>query len=449
MQPDGGAAGLEDLHVLCEQPHDHPRKHVAAPRRRQVRRSIGVDHGAAVNGSDDRVGALQQQRRAARSRRLANTRRLVAGGAEQPGELPLVGGQQTGTGDGVEQRVRVVAEDRQRIRVEDTRPSGCQRRQHPLTGLCRHPRSRPQQQGVLALVGDQCLESGVVGDRCDDRSRPSGRIDADRFGGRGNGDQPGPDAPGAFGRQPCGAGHLAAAEDQSVPTAVFVAARCRPWEPLLPEPGPVDEGLRGDVRQNRMRYADVGNDQVAAKRSSGQQQVAGLRPEERHGQDTGGGGAEDFPAIAVNPAGHVDGDTIEAAAVDRFDHARGHAFQRPRQPGAEQGIDHQRIAVEKRHLQWPNTAVPACGVDRRVAFQLFHRPQEAQSDRPPLAGQQPGDDETVAAVVAGAAKHGDRPGPPPSADFPGDGASRGFHQFDSGDTAGHRGGVRLVHLFDG
>jgi hypothetical protein len=73
-----------------------------------------------------------------------------------------------------------------------------------------------------------------------------------------------------------------------------------------------------------------------------------------------------------------------------------------------------------------------------LARQCLAGSQERNAHRPTGCGQFASHHEAIAAVVAGAAEHGDAPRGPPLDDLSRDGAPRGLHQLHAGDAGGDR-----------
>ena len=201
-----------------------------------------------------------------------------------------------------------------------------------------------------------------------------------------------------------------------------------------------------DPIEHRIGNADRCDQGLAAMAAPGQQQMARLTPEEGDGQRRLGCNAEHRAATAVNTARDIDGDDRQMGGVEPGDDLARHALDRPRQPGAEQRIDHEPRIHDDRRRQWFYRAGPACGSGGGIAFQRLAGPEQRDPHRPTALGQEARRDEPVAAIVARAAQHQRgllRPAPGHGVGHRAPGI---LHQRDAGDPAGDRQPVGLAHL---
>ena len=95
----------------ASKPSTIPARTSPEPAVASVGRRILVDRGATVGRGDHRVGALQQDHRAALLGGAPRAVELAARGIEQPGELAFMRGQHTRSVDRGEQRRRIVGEN--------------------------------------------------------------------------------------------------------------------------------------------------------------------------------------------------------------------------------------------------------------------------------------------------------------------------------------------------
>ncbi len=153
-------------------------------------------------------------------------------------------------------------------------------------------------------------------------------------------------------------------------------------------------------------------------------------------------------AVSHHAARHVDGDQRQPALRSRSQCCRDRALQGPTQAGSKQCIDDQRGALDHPRLQCLDAAVPAVGVQPRIAPQIFPGPPQGDANRPAELCECDSRGETVAAIVAGAAQHADGPGRPAAGDLEHHGMGGILHQHRAGGAAGNRRAIRLRHLRD-
>ena len=260
------------------------------------------------------------------------------------------------------------------------------------------------QPGRKSPIGQHRGQSVLAVERPHHDGGKLSRVDVDRIGGRGDGDEPCADPQCGACAQSRGAGCMpGTGNGDGMPTIVFVHLLAQAWEVGLPELGPIGEQRRGDVVQHLLGNADVGENGHAATAAARHQQVAGLQPEERNSTVGTRHIAVQCASGAVDAARHID---RESAGLGR-DAARQHLLDRwveaAIEPGAEQGVDHHAIgsggggvergdrpAPERRHPGGV-TAQPIAGDeagDRHIEAAL---PQQSRGGK------------TVAAIVAGTA----------------------------------------------
>ena len=176
--------------------------------------------------------------------------------------------------------------------------------------------------------------------------------------------------------------------------------------------------------QYAARYADIDHAQLAAALEPFQRIVTGLGAKERHRALRARRPAHHLAAVAVKAARHVDGDRREPFVVDPVDQLAGDTVDGTGKARAEQGVDHQRTAVEKIEGERLDRSFPALRGRCRIALQGAARPEQADPDRPARRREMAGRHEAVAAIVAGTAQHDDRPRPVTSHDGLGHGPAR-------------------------
>ena len=220
--------------------------------------------------------------------------------------------------------------------------------------------------------------------------------------------------------------------------------------------------------------ADLCERDVAAEAAAGVEEVAGLAAEEGDGAGGGydrgvfGGG---LSRVAIKARRHVDGENGDAGGVGGGDDLCRFFSQRAGEAGAEQGVDDQagvrtvreggaagcsgRIGERAGGGGFEGGAGPAGGHVGGVAFEVLEGAEEQDGGGKTPILQEPGSDEAVAAVVAGAAQNKDGgAGGDQGGGSVGDGAAGVFHEREAGDIKGDgalvglahfRGGQQLVH----
>ena len=84
----------------------------------------------------------------------------------------------------------------------------------------------------------------------------------------------------------------------------------------------------------------------------------------------------------------------------------------------------------------------------RRAGELVTVTEQGDANRPARLGKMPGDHETVAAIVAGAAQHNYGAGRPTKLNLPRNGQAGIFHQHDGRRAGSHRQPIRFAHPAD-
>ena len=405
-------------------------------------RRIVVDDAAAARRSDHRIGALEQDRRTALSRCRARPGQPVATMGEHPGKLTLVRGEQAvGVPGGGKQGFGVVAEHGDGVGVQHHRPARRQRTQHHLPRGAVDAAAGSDQHGVLALVFKQRRELRCIRDREHQQPGHVGGINRKHSRRAGDRHHPRPGTHGAARRQPRGAGHDSTARDDRVAATVFMIFHARPGIAVQPQPRTVGEVGRRDVRQHAGRNADIGHHNLSGQFAAGQQQVSGLAAEKSDGQAAPRRDTLHRAGVAIDAARNVDRNTGWFARIHRRDYL-------PRQPGAEQPVDHEAGAVEHVRRQPRHVALPVSRGDGGIALEAGALAQQHHLHRPAVRIQQAGHHEAVAAIVARAAQHRHRALRPTVADVVRDGPARCFHQGLARHAAGHGGGIGAVHFLD-
>ena len=142
------AAAANGSMPCAKQPKHHAGENIAAARRRQVGRRVGVDRSPAVGRGDHRVGALQHDDRAALPRRPPRPLELAAARVEQARKFALMRRHHHRRTDRREQGLRVLGERGQRIGIEHRPLAGCEDRQGLVAGLGANSGARADQRGV-------------------------------------------------------------------------------------------------------------------------------------------------------------------------------------------------------------------------------------------------------------------------------------------------------------
>ena len=181
-----------------------------------------------VGGRDHGVAALEQHHRATLRRGGQRPRQPVAFMGEQPLEFALVRRQHAGAADRLEQRLGLVLEAGQGIRIEDAGLGRLEHAQHAVAQHLSDAGARPEQHAVAPWIGQDLRELLIVGEGRDHDRAQLGGVDRERVLGADHGDQPGAGTQRGARRHARGTrGGGAAAQHQSVAMGVLVAgSRC-------------------------------------------------------------------------------------------------------------------------------------------------------------------------------------------------------------------------------
>src|SRR5450631_4043864 len=131
------------------------------------------------------------------------------------------------------------------------------------------------------------------------------RVDAPNPGRRCERHHAGSSPRRSLGGHPTVARDRLATQDQNFATLVFVAFRLRPGIAVQPHAGTVLPAVRSDLVKHAGRYANVCQQDIAAKSASRIQQVARLLAKERHRELGWRSGAENHPGRVVEAAGNI------------------------------------------------------------------------------------------------------------------------------------------------
>ena len=170
------------------------------------------------------------------------------------------------------------------------------------------------------------------------------------------------------------------------------------------------ESLRLNLGEHAGVDPDIGDTYpAAAMHAARQQQMRRLAPEECHRLGGVDGDAHDRCGGAVDAARQVDAENRRAVGVDRLDHLDGFALDWPVETGAEQRIDDQRRLADRLRIERQHRIFPALRRRGRITLQTI--PLAQQNDRHLAAarGELGRRHEAVAAIVAAAGDHQDRP----------------------------------------
>ena len=494
MQPGGVGGGLAGPPAARQQPADHPRQHVARPRRGQPGRGAVIDGGADRHGvagrADHRVGAFQQHGAAAHLRDLLDGGHLAeqAGVAlrppavletgEQPLELTHVGRQHHARAavdgepavDVVDPPMLVLRQRGERVGVQHQRHGAVLRRQRRLQQRHRrrtHAQPRPHHQRVHPAFAQQVRQRlRAVHAAQHDRIQPR-RVFRHRLGRRAHRHQPGADAQRAARRQPRSAAPARAA-DQHQHMAMIVFVRVARLDGGKRRRfGQVDAAAQGGLRKigREPLKPDVGHQQPPAQIRPLFDIVADLGrvKRDRHARaqrkSARAPGVETQARRRIHRDAPLRGKGIAPGALVKIavvfarldfrieqgvERRADLCGQRARQAAAEQRIDDhmgagpdQRQIGERAHRPQRLPAAPRVG---RVRRRLRRVAQAQRRDAPPRLRQQARDHIAVAAVAARPAQHDRAPGRGPGiGDKPRDLRSHGrpcaLHQLSPGDGA--------------
>ena len=339
---------------------------------------------------------------------------LVAEIAEQPRELALMRGQHhlrivRGL-DGLEQPVRRVGKTRQRVRIQHQMPFRRQRGVHEIAGALTDAGARSDHASVEPLVIDQLAKLDDSVDRAHHHRRQRRGIDRQRIARRGQRDEAGARPQRAAGRKPrrTGRGNVAG-NDHGMAARVFVPVGPRHRKRRMPGARHILERLRPDLGQHTFIDADIGNADAAAMNSPRQQKMRRLAPEKRDGLGGTHRHAHYRTRGPVDAARQIDGQHRCAVGVDRLDHLMRLALHGPVEARAEQRIDDQRGLSDRLRVERQHRIFPAARGRRRIALQAVALAQQNDRDFAAARGEFGRRNKAVAAVIATARHHDDRP----------------------------------------
>jgi hypothetical protein len=208
----------------------------------------------------------------------------------------------------------------------------------------------------------------------------------------------------------------------------------------------IEPSPRLDALEHTRWDADISDAKPATMQPAGEQRVAGLAAEERHGLRRVHSHAHHRPARAVDPARQVNG-VDRRRRVHGLDHGARSAFDRPVEPRPEQGIDGHVGSRERRGRSGRASSAPALRRQRRVALEPIALSEQKHAHAVAALRQEARGDEAVTPVVAGPCDHHDlRAGRVTRGDALGHRAAGTFHQFDARDPARDCKPVGLRHF---
>ena len=222
--------------------------------------------------------------------------------------------------------------------------------------------------------------------------------------------RPGAGAQRAHGAEPRRAGREGrTGHDHRVTAGIFMALRLRPGKMREPERGLVGEGLRLDDLKHAVGNADIGDARLAAKLAARQQQMPGLQAKEGDGGQRARSPTPLIaPVVPSTPLGTSTAIDGKPACIHRLDQ-RGEDRLR----WAAQALP--RTRHRPRHRRWRGSSalrgsmapVQALAMAAASCGRRLGSPLKPSLHRIASFEQMAGGDEAVAAIVAGAAKHGD------------------------------------------
>ena len=115
------------------------------------------------------------------------------------------------------------------------------------------------------------------------------------------------------------------------------------------------------------------------------------------------------PVVPLMPLGRSTAENRRAVGVDRLDHVERIALHRPVEAGAEQRIDDQRRLADRLRIERQHRMFPSARRGGRVALQAVALAQQDDRDLAAARGEFGRRHKTVAAIVAAAGDHQDRP----------------------------------------
>ncbi|GCC44380.1 hypothetical protein chiPu_0028541 [Chiloscyllium punctatum] len=194
-----------------------------------------------------------------------------------------------------------------------------------------------------------------------------------------------------------------------MPPRIFVAVDPRHRKRPAPGLRQVLRDQRLDLVEHLRVDADIGYAHPTAIHSARQQQMRGLLAEEGDGFGRLHGGPHDSARCAVDAARQIDRQHRRTAGVDRIDHLQRVALHRAIEPGAEQRVDDQRRLAERLRVERQHRIFPALRRQRRIALQAVALAKQDHRDLAAARGELGGGDKAIAAIVAAAGDHDDRP----------------------------------------
>jgi len=171
-----------------------------------------------------------------------------------------------------------------------------------------------------------------------------------------------------------------------------------------------------------------------------------LAAEERDGLGGAHRDAHDGPGGAVDAARQVDAENRRAVGVDRLDHLERIAFHRPIEPGTEQRIDDQRRPADRLGIARQHRIFPSARRGGRVTLQAIAFTQQDDRDVATARRQFSRRHEAIAAIVAAAGDHQDRPFLHQVDRRLRNGLTRAQHQRKAGRTRGNAQPIGTLHL---
>ena len=302
-----------------------------------------------------------------------------------------------------------------RIGVYDQRPLRCDSRlpQRPRPVIT--PQPRPD---CDHACGAQQRHQGLRGiDAVDHDLRPRGQRRRHVCRPGRQADQPSPGAQRRLGSQPCRTAEAVVATDGQHVAEVPLVRTAPARRQQVGLAGPIDPARRQHgAGEHRGRHLETGEDHASRTvRPVGGEQAL-FEADEAHRYVGADGTAENASTVGMQARRDIDRQNRGAVRIGRVDGARVVANQVALQPGAQHRVDNDvdlpRQAVER--CRATPGRVPAARIQRRVTLQARGIAQLQHADLEPLLQGQPGNDVSVATVVAAPDKHGDvarsRPG---------------------------------------
>jgi hypothetical protein len=194
-----------------------------------------------------------------------------------------------------------------------------------------------------------------------------------------------------------------------VAAGIFVAVDPRHGKALAPKLRDVFEGLRTDFIKHACIDPDIGDADATAVHPARQQQMRRLAAEERDGLGGAHRDAHDGASAAVDAARQINAENRCAVGVDRLDHLERIALHRPIEPGTEQRIDDQRRPADRLGIARQHRIFPSSRRRGRVALQTIPLTQQDDRDLAAARRELSRRHEAIAAIVAAAGDHQDRP----------------------------------------